>query len=515
MLESGAGSIDRRALEHFDARKVGLCAGAMIAVFATMASSTIVNVAIPSLMRDFDASPFVAQFVLTGFLAAMTMTMLTIGWITGRWGIRKVLVAALLVFAAGSTLAAAAPSLNVVIAARALQGAAAGVVQPVALLALYLAFPPERRGTAVGLHALAIALAPALGPWLGGLAVEAFGWRYIFVVAVPIAVIAAAAAAAFVPRARHSEIRPDSFDAAGCAWLTVALSLLFIGAAEATRTADLAGSALAALAGGLACSIMFIRQELAAAAPIVQLRLLAKPPFAASCAVAFLLSAGLYGSTFIVPLFAQIVQQMSPARSGLLLLPAGLVLLVFAPAAGLLANRYPLAPLMALGIGVFAVSNLLFASVDRATGFIVLAAYLAIGRAGLGLASPLANLAALRVESDENAAQAAAIVSFSRQLGAMSGVAILSLMIGGAADASPAPPNTLDRFNAAFLVAAALLFAGLGAVWLYGRTARHRDLAMSRSSARLANAIEEFPIQEEGVPLADSFSSSREAPKNG
>lgn len=444
----------------------------MLGVFATMASSTIVNVAIPDMMRYFDASAVSAQFVLTAFLAAMTLAMPLVGWMMGRWGCRTVMVCGLLVFAASSFVAAVAPSLAVVVAARFVQGSAAGVIQPVALLALYLAFPLDRRGSAVGLHALALVVAPAVGPWLGGLAVEGYGWRGVFAGAVPIAIASAGAAWIFIPRRESPGHKPVPLDLAGSARLGLAFILLFVGVWEFARPGGSVAVAVAAVCASMVATVIFVRGQFASAAPLIQLRLLTEPAFRAACLIGLLLGAGLYGSTLMVPLFAQLVLGFPPGQSGLLLLPAGIVLIAVSPIAGKLGNRQALAPLIAVGLTVFAISNLAFLSLNRHSGFLAVAAALAIGRAGLGLASPLTNLAAMRVFDDHCAAQSAGLISFARQLGAIAGVVGFSAIVGASVPpgrVAPDPDAVLRAFHAAFATAGMLLLAGLVAVRRYAR----------------------------------------------
>lgn len=479
----------------------------MLAVFTTMAASTIVNVAIPSMMVEFGASAASAQFVLTAFLAGMTVTMPTVAWLTGRWGVRTVTAGALLLFALASGLATASDELAMVVAARCIQGGAAGVIQPCALLALYLAFPPDRRGTSVGLYALAVAVAPAVGPWLGGLVVEVHGWRALFAAAVPIAMLSAGLAAIFIPRRKVVDDRVVRLDKAGSIRLVLAFTLLFSGGWEVTRTGGSTGLAYVSLFGGVAVTFLFFRHQLAAKSPLINLRLLAEPSFRAACVIAVLLGAGLYGSTLMVPLFAQLVQGLSPGQSGLLLLPAGFVLIAVSPLAGRLGNRIPLAPLLALGLGVFAASNLAFVGVDRQSSFFALAGALALGRAGLGLASPLTNLAALRVFGDERAAEAAALISFARQLGAIGGVVGFSLILSAATPAhgeAPDPATTLQAFHGAFAMAAALLLAGIWAVRSYALNGGVRRLSTDQRLS-FAQAVEENPLEPDPI-LADGSS---------
>ena len=479
---------------RLDLGTIGLCAAAMLGTLTSMASSTMVNVALPQIMRHFSVSAVSAQFVMTGFLAAMTVAMPAAGALTLRWGARWVMLGALVVFAFASLVAAAATSLPGIIGARLVQGAAAGIIQPAALAALYLAFPPHRRGTAVGLHALAIVLAPALGPWLGGLTVEAFGWPALFAVAAPVALVAAGACAIFVPKAPPGH-GAAPFDAGGMARLGLAFACLMIAVWEFARPAGNQAVALVAAAAGIVAIAIFVRHQLRAPYPLVQLRLLGAPGFRAACAVGFLLGAGLYGSTLLVPLLAQFVQFQGPAASGLLLLPGGLVLLALSPVAGWLGNRYPPAPMIAMGLSLFALSNLAFLAIDGGTPFWLTAAVLAAGRAGLAFASPLTNLAALRSLPDRDTPHAAGLISFSRHLGSLAGVIGFSVIVApavagegvGSAAVAVAP------FHAAFALAGVLLVSGLIAVRELGRHGAPVAEQNPADPAFLAQSLEALP----------------------
>lgn len=479
---------------RLDPATIGLCAAAMLATLTSMASSTMVNVALPQLMRQFTVSAFSVQFVMTGFLAAMTVAMPAAGALTLRWGARSVMLGALLAFAFASLVAAVATSLPGIIGARLVQGAAAGIIQPTALAALYLAFPPERRGSAVGFHALATVLAPALGPWLGGLAVEAYGWPALFAVAAPVALAAAGACAIFVPKSAVGGRRVAPFDSGGITRLGLAFAFLMTAAWEFTRPAGNQHMAIVTLAGGVVATVIFVRHQLRIPDPLVKLSLLAAPGFRAACAVGFLLGVGLYGSTLMVPLFAQLVQLQGPAASGLLLLPAGIVLLVLSPLAGWLGNLFAPAPIIAGGLSLFALSNLAFLAIDGGTSFAVTASVLAAGRAGLAFASPLTNLAALRSLPDRDSQHAAGLISFSRQLGSIIGVIGFSAVVASAvAHQGAASAAAVAPFHAAFALAAALLFCGLLAVrevGRYGAPRAEQDLAYVAS---LAQSLEELP----------------------
>jgi MFS family permease len=150
-------------------------------------STTIVNVAIPGVMGAFGIGQIEAQWISTAFLAAMTATMLLADWVDRAFGLRAGMSGALILFATGSVLGALAPNEIVLTLARVVQGAATGVVQPLAMVLMFRVYPPDQRGMAMGIFGVGVVLAPAIGPWVGGLLVDAFDWRYVFYLGVPFA----------------------------------------------------------------------------------------------------------------------------------------------------------------------------------------------------------------------------------------------------------------------------------------------------------------------------------------
>ena len=160
-------------------------ATAMVGSVATILAATIINVAFPALIREFDIGHDTLQWVATGFLAATTMTMLATGWLVNAFGQRAVFLATIAVFLVASLLGAVSWNSEALIAARVLQGAAAGIMQPLSMIALFEVFPVEQRGRAMGIFGFGVVLAPAVGPAIGGALMEAFGWRSIFLLSVP------------------------------------------------------------------------------------------------------------------------------------------------------------------------------------------------------------------------------------------------------------------------------------------------------------------------------------------
>src|SRR5271166_5014103 len=162
----------------------------MVGTISTIFAATIVNVAFPAMMREFNIGHDSLQWVATGFLAATTTTMLATSWLVESFGQRNTFIATIVVFLVASLLGAASWNIESLIVARVLQGAAAGVMQPLAMIAVFEVFPLEQRGRAMGVFGFGVVLAPAVGPSLGGLLTQAFGWRAIFFLSVPFCVAA-------------------------------------------------------------------------------------------------------------------------------------------------------------------------------------------------------------------------------------------------------------------------------------------------------------------------------------
>ena len=157
----------------------------MVGVIASIMSSTVVNVAIPGLSHQFVLGQARAQWVTSGFMVAMTVSMLTTPWILGRFGYRATYAGCMFMLLAGGTLGGFAQNFPLVLAARVMEGLAAGVVQPIPAIIIMRAFEPHEQGRASGLFGMGVVLAPALGPSVGGLLVDAFGWRSIFFMVAP------------------------------------------------------------------------------------------------------------------------------------------------------------------------------------------------------------------------------------------------------------------------------------------------------------------------------------------
>ncbi|WP_454693338.1 DHA2 family efflux MFS transporter permease subunit [Achromobacter aegrifaciens] len=400
----------------------------MMGTIATILTATIVNVALPDIMGAFGMGQDKAQLLSTGFLAAMTGTMLLNAWMVETLGQRATFMLAVTVFIIASIMGGLAPAEGVLILARVLQGGAAGILQPLAMQTIFLVFPPEKRGSAMGIYGIGVVLAPAIGPTLGGIMVDSFSWRYVFFMAVPFCLIGLFLATLFLP-GRAASGPPRKFDWIGFGLMTVFLVTLLNGLSNGQRDGWMSDTILSYFAIAFVTGMGFLAWELRTRSPMLNLKLFANPVYAAASVVAFIFGAGIYGSTYLVPLFVQTIQGYTPTRSGLLLMPAGLILAVVFPVAGRLSDKTPAYATVMFGLAVFALSSFLMAGVDTNTSFWLFAWWIMLGRIGLGFIMPSLNAGALKALPMTQLGQGSGSINFVRQLGGAFGVNLLSIAL--------------------------------------------------------------------------------------
>ena len=401
---------------------------ALVAATAVILSATIVNVAIPDVMGTFGIDQVQAQWLSTGFLAAMTATMLLGAWAEQAFGLRATFIASLLLFGAGSVLGGMAPNNGVLTLARVVQGAAAGVVQPLAMVVLFKVYPPHQRGMAMGIFGIGVVLAPALGPWVGGLLIDHFNWRYVFYLGLPFGALGVVLAAFFLPTREDEGSRPR-FDWIGFVLLSLFLLLLLSALSNGQRMGWNSTAILLQLSIATCAVVAFVVWERRTTEPMLDLSLFEQVPFAASALVSFVIGAGLYGSTYLLPLAVQTIQGLTPTQAGLMLMPAGLVLATIFPLSGHLSDRVPPALMIAVGLLIFAFASYLTAEFDVNSSFAWLAWLTVLTRVGLGVMFPSLSVASLQVLPRLLVSQGSGAVNFMRQLGGAFGVNLLAVLL--------------------------------------------------------------------------------------
>lgn len=395
--------------------------GAIAMGFAT----SMVNVAVPSVMGAFGVGLDQAQWISTGFLATMSATMLLSSWLIEVLGQRATFTIVLVIFGAGAIISATAPTMDVMILGRVMQGAATGVGQPLAMFTIFSVFPPERRGMALGIYGLGSVLAPTFGPILGGIAIDTLSWRYLFFLPLPFCVPALMLGLVFMPGKKLAGRLPP-FDWIGLMLMFFILFSLLSGLANGPRWGWESNVILARLLAGAGAVIVFIAWELRAPYPLLDLSLFKDRQFALTMVAGFVFGGGLYASGYFIPVFVQTIQHYSATRAGLLLAPGGVVMMLFFPLAGRITDSIPVHIPIAVGLLIFAIGFFLIQAVDVNTTFWALVAYTAINRVGLSLTIPSLSVAALRAVPSDKLARGAASATFFRNLGGGFGITLLT-----------------------------------------------------------------------------------------
>ncbi len=400
----------------------------MLGSFATLLTGTIINVAIPEIMGAFGIDQDRAQWLSTGFLAAGTVTMLMTSWCIDAYGMKLTVAVSMLVFLGGSILGGLAPNPEVLILSRVIQGAAAGILGPLSMVVNYQIFPVHRRGMAMGIFGIGVVLAPALGPTLGGMLIDEYNWRYVFFLAIPFSLIAIPMAMMFMPD-READATTPGFDWAGAVLLSVFLVTVLTALASGQREGWESGYIVALFGAAFLSFTLFIWWESRTTDPLLNLQLFRNVQFLASSIVVLVIGVGLYGSTYLLPLFLQSLQGFSPTDSGLLMLPAGLAMALFFPIAGALSDRFQPRNVILAGLVLFGLSSWLMRNVDVNTPYADLLFWALIGRIGLAFIFPSLNAASLASLPLHLLSQGSGAVNFLRQLGGAFGVNILSVFL--------------------------------------------------------------------------------------
>ncbi len=388
---------------------------------------TVINTAIPDIMGYFGMGQITAQWMSTAFLAAMTSTMLMIDWLDKAIGLRLTFILVLTLFVFASLLGAISPNQDILILSRVLQGAAAGIVQPISMLAMFRVFPPEQRGKAMGLFAMGTVLAPAVAPLFGGIVVDFYGWRHTFYVALPFALIGLLLSPFTLP-GRDRSIKIPKFD-----WLGFILMLIVtVGFLTAFVNGQRLGwSSLEVILlfwTSIFASVFFIFWELKVNDPLIELRLFLNLRFASAAIVSFVFGLSIFVTTYMVPLFVQTVQGLSATQAGLILFPQVLLVFLF-PLGGYLSDKVSIAFLSSIGMALIAVSALLTSFADLNTSFWLLTLWVLIGRIGNTFVFPAVSVGALRPVSADMVAQASGTVNCMRQLGGAFGVNLFAVFL--------------------------------------------------------------------------------------
>jgi EmrB/QacA subfamily drug resistance transporter len=392
---------------------------------------TIVNVAIDTLTEDLDAGLSTVGWVSTGYMLAFAVSIPIGGWAVDRFGSRRVWLTGLVAFTTMSLLAGLSPSIGFLIAARVMQGLAGGLLEPTMMTVVARAAGPSRVGRVLGLSSITVTLGPILGPVLGGSILEFASWHWLFIVNVPIGVVALWLALRYLPRDAGEGDRTQLFDARGVALLSpgFALAIYAISEVGLGRRASDAGVIVPALlaVGFLVGYGMYALRT--PVTPIVDVRMFRNRAFSGAVGAITLLGLTFISSGFLFPLFFQQVRGHSVMEAGLLMIPQGVGAMLVMPFAGRLSDRIGSKPLVFVG-GVLGFVNLsILAWSDASTPLVALIGANVINGMGLGFIGPASIGSLYRSLPAYQISRGTSAMFILNQVGGAIGVAIFALMI--------------------------------------------------------------------------------------
>lgn len=403
--------------------------GAMcFALFMVMLDNTVVNVALPSIQRDLDASTANLEWTVNAYTLTFAVLLVTGGRMGDIFGRRRWFLVGVAVFGASSLFIAFSQTEAWLVAGRAAQGVGAAFMMPATLSIITNAFPPEERGKAIGTWAGMSAVALAIGPVVGGFLVENVSWQSIFLINVPIAMIAVVVTL-WATRESRDPTAARTVDVAGVSALSVGMGALVLGLVEGNAWGWGSPPIIGLFALALGSLVAFFVIEHHVRAPMLDFTYFRSRSFLGANIVAFIVSFAMLAMFFFLALYMQNVRGYSPLEAGVRFLPSTLVIIVMGPVAGRLADRVGPRPLMALGLVFVSISLFAQSFLAPDTPYGTLALAFALMGVGMGLVMSPMSTAAMNAVDQTKAGAASGVLSMSRMVGGTFGVAVTGALV--------------------------------------------------------------------------------------
>lgn len=459
-----------RGNQRFDPRWLPLGV-TTIGAFMSLLDSTIVNIALPDILKDFHSNLGSGQFVLTVYLLALALVIPISGFLGERIGMKRLYMITLVLFTAGSALCGLAWNLQSLIFFRALQGLGGGMLQPLGQAIVFTMITPRERGYFMGLLGLPSLLAPLLGPTVGGYLVEYSSWRMIFLINLPIGLINVVLAWRFL---KETPIRQDArLDRIGLVLSAIAFPCILIALSDGKTLGWSSWPITGALVVGTLALALFIRIERRKSQPLLKVGLFGNPMFALAMVIIFVTQFALFGVQYLLPIFLETAHGMSPAQTGLVLLPSGFVSFIAMNLGGRAYNRLGPRPLSIIGMVVLLVTTIFLSRISENTSPVLIAAFASSRGVGVGLCVIPINTMAYNTVAQADMPRATALVNVLFRIFGSVATAILTAVViaslgwhGAPAGSSftdgSAPVHFMVKaFSDGFLVMAAFAVVGL------------------------------------------------------
>ena len=436
-----------------------------VGLFMIMLDNTVVNVALPSIQRELGIGLSELEWIVSGYALAFAALMLIGGKLADAYGRRAIFVIGIVVFTVASLGCGLASSGEMLIAARVAQGAGAALMNPATLSIIAATFPPRQRGTAIGIWAGVSALALAIGPLVGGLLTEHASWHWIFFVNVPVGIVGIGASFLLIDESRDPT--HERLDLPGLATSAVGLFALTYGLIEANAYGWGSPRIVGAFVVAVVTLVAFVLLERHQRAPMLDLALFRNRTYVGANLVVLLVALAMFGVFFFMSLYMQNVLGFSAVKTGATFLPMTVLIILVAPWAGRLSDRWGSRGLMTAGMILVAGQLLYFSRLGVEETFWTLLPGLLLGGFGMALTMTPSAAAATRAVPVEKAGVGSAVLNAFRQVGGSIGIALMGAIMAAQLTDSPSVDSFMRGFEHSLLVAAGIALAGaIVAGWL-------------------------------------------------
>lgn len=397
------------------------------AFLATLSSSTI-NIVLPVLIKDFNTSLDVVRWTMIGFILAMGTVAPLTGFLGAKFSYKRLYIFALIGFTLASLLCVISWNIYSLIAFRILQGCFSGLITPSAMTIIFQIVHTKKQATALSIWSLASMLSPALGPTLGGWLIQSFNWEAIFIINIPVGILAITMAIFFIPYYKTESV--VSFDFPGLITSIVASLSLLIAFSESSAWGWASWKVIGLITVGLISLGLFIFRELTAESPMLNLRVFKYKTFTLSVVVGAIISVALYSGTLLTPLFLQTLQGLSPMESGLVLLPGSLLMALTMPIVGILYGKIKPYFLVIVGMLIIALGTWRMGSLtlDTSKNYVIL--WMSVRNVGISLAMMPATNIGMAVVSKQLTGHASAVNNWIRQAFAALSIGLFTSILG-------------------------------------------------------------------------------------
>jgi len=467
--------------------------GAMcFALFMVMLDNTVVNIALPAIKDSFGASISGLSWTVNAYTLVFGVLLVSGGRLGDVFGRKRMFLAGLVVFTLGSIGAGLSGSIGELVFFRGVQGVGAAFLMPGSLSIITNTFNGPELGRALGLWAGISGLALGMGPVVGGLLVEKAGWEWIFFLNVPVAVIAVPLTM-YAVRESRDETAIRRVDWLGIATLSIGLGGLVLGLVQANDYGWTSGRILAEFAIGVVGMVSFILLQLRGRDPMLDMAFFRNRTFNAGNVVAFLVTFSMFATFFFITLYMQNIEHLSPLQTGVRFLPMTILIIATAPIAGRLSDRYGSRWLLTGGMTLIAASLFLESQISDTSGYLTLLPAFLVGGVGMGMTMSPMTAAVMSSVDRTKAGAASGVLSMTRMVGGVFGVASLTALFEhlatGRAAAGHAPSDVfIYSLGHSLRYSAAIALVGAVVAAAFIRSHRSQDVEVSAEDAAMAEA---------------------------